>query len=99
MKNRGTDFSQIDKRVIENIRYLARTYYGGVNSVEKDAGFSAGYLSRVLKKGASLQLKSVLSFAIALGVTVSDLIDKDLYKEHRIAELEKELNELRGGCE
>ena len=85
----------IERQVINNIRFLAYES-GSVGDVEKRAGVSPGYLSRVIgwKKGVSF--RTVLNLADAVGVDLADIMSSDIMKQKRIAALKRELAELEG---
>jgi len=83
---------ELTQRFIRNVRSLAK---GKLGKLERDCGVATGFLGRAetgQTKGISLLTASRM--AKALEVSLDDLISKDIWRERRIAEISKEINEL-----
>ena len=85
----------IERQVINNIRFLAHES-GSIGDVEKRAGVSPGYLSRVSSWKKGVSFRTVLNLADAVGVDLADIMSSDIMKQKRIAALKRELAELEG---
>lgn len=84
----------MDKKIRNNIRYLAKINNFKLGDLERKCGVQAGYLSR----DNNMTVKVFLNFCNNLSVTPNDLIYHD-YEEDllnsEIAELEQRLAELK----
>ena len=78
-----------------NLRYVCKDKGIQIGELERKAGVSLGYLSRMENKGKSISLCKAYAFANIVGVTIDDLLRKDFFKEMRIKELEEELKKLK----
>lgn len=81
-------------RISRNVRFICKQRGLNIGDLEKQIGVSTGYFSRLEKNGLKISLLNVYNASEILGVTIDDLINKDLSIEQRIAELKEELETL-----
>lgn len=84
-------------RFINNVLIIGRKR-NGIGEIERKAGLSTGYLSRVAKKNMSVSLPVALLLADASGESLVNLLIMDYEKvfiDQRIKELESEIESLR----
>lgn len=79
---------------IENVKYLASVNKKGIGNIEKEAGVSIGFISRM---GTSdIGLVTAYRLSKALDVPIDDLIERNLVKNYKIQLYEKKIEELQG---
>ena len=86
-------------RFAENAKYMFRLKGIKICEAEEKAGLSKGYLSRCMKGGKKISLKTALAVSDIIGENLVDLCTADYAKEMRelrIQELEEELRRLKG---
>lgn len=80
----------------KNILYAAGKR-GAIGKFESEIGISRGYLSRTASGNKPISLEVAIACADALGYGVEELCEKDLFTDARIADLEREIAELKAG--
>ena len=83
------------ERFFRNLRIVCKNKGIQIGELETIVGVSIGYISRMEKNGKSISLRNAYSLANIVGVTLDDLLRKDMFKEMRIKELEEELKKLK----
>ena len=69
-----------------------------ISYVERYAGVSTGYISRVLKGAKGLSFRTAILFADAVGESLTDLLNKDYQNvavEKQIQYLEERIQDLK----
>lgn len=83
---------------VKNVYIVAEMKGFQINYVERYAGVSAGYLSRILKGGKGLSFRIAILLADAVDETITDLLTRDYSRvavETQIGYLEKRIDELK----
>ena len=84
-------------RFFANIKYICDEKGLNLGDVERKAGVSQGYLSRIRNTaGKGISLMKAYFLAKQVGETLDDLLSRDIDKEQRIKKLEEELRMLKG---
>lgn len=86
--------------IISNIMFLIKTTDGiRVQDVERKCNVSQGYFSRVDKKGTErkLPIGIIATVSDIFSVSIDDLVNKNLFYEQRMKELQEEMDRLRKG--
>lgn len=83
----------ISERIAINARYLCKQQGKEIGEMEAAVGISAGYLSRIKGK-KYMGIDTGYALADWLGVSMDELVDPQMTKKQRIAELKAELAEL-----
>lgn len=99
MEEREQKYEKMVVRFSENAKHLLKHKGIRIRDAETEAGVSIGYLSRCMKGGKKISLKTALVLSDMIGESVMDLCTKDHAKEVRelrIQELEEELRRLKG---
>lgn len=99
MKEREQEYEKMVAKFSENARHLLKLKGIKICDAEAEAGLSKGYLSRCMKGGKKISLKTALILSDMTGESITDLCTKDHVKEVRklrIKELEEELRRLKG---
>ena len=84
--------------IISNIMSLIKTTDGiRVQDVEHQCGVAQGYFSRVDKKGTErkIPIGIIASVSDIFNVSIDDLVNKNLFYEQRMKELQDEMDRLR----
>jgi len=78
----------------ENVKYLCKIKKITMQDLEHNIGITKGYVSRISEK-KDIGLGKAYMISKLLEVDINDLIEKDMWREARIKELEAELAALR----
>ena len=84
--------------IISNIMSLIKTTDGiRVQDVERKCGVAQGYFSRVDRKGAErkIPIGIITTVSDIFKVSIDDLVNKNLFYEQRMKELQEEMDRLR----
>ena len=94
---------QMSEHFYWNVKALSKSKGIHISDIEKEIGFSKGYLSRYASRGMTVSIYDGCRIAEMLGVRLMDLIEKDFardYKEQclqdKIDQLQEELRVLKG---
>lgn len=82
------------KMFSRNVRFICKQRGLNISYLEKQIGVATGYFSRLEKNGLKISLLNAYNASEILGVTIDDLLNKDISIEQRIAELKEELETL-----
>ena len=74
----------MNERVFKNVKFLAKEKSIMLRDVEKHIGIAPGYISR-----RKFSIDHICRLAEVLGVSVSDLVERDYEEEKRSKEAEK----------
>lgn len=84
--------------IISNIMMLVKNTDGiRVQDVERKCGVSQGYFSRVNNRGTerSIPIGIIVTVSDIFNVSIDDLVNKNLFYEQRMKELQEEMDRLR----
>lgn len=84
--------------IISNIMSLIKTTDGiRVQDVERQCGVAQGYFSRVNNKGTErkIPIGIIATVSDIFNVSIDDLVNKNLFYEQRMKELQDEMDRLR----
>ena len=84
--------------IISNIMTLIKTTDGiRVQDVERKCGVAQGYFSRVSNRGTerSIPIGIIATVSDIFNVSIDDLVNKNLFYEQRMKELQEEMDRLR----
>lgn len=84
--------------IISNIMYLIKTTDGiRVQDVERKCGVAQGYFSRVNNRGTerSIPISVIATVSDIFNVSIDNLVNKNLFYEQRMKELQEEMDRLR----
>lgn len=84
--------------IISNIMYLIKTTDGiRVKDVERKCGVSQGYFSRVNNRGTerNIPIGVIATVSDIFNVSIDDLVNRNLFYEQRMIELQEEMDRLR----
>lgn len=88
---------ELNEKIYCNIKYLCKLNKENLGDIENSVGLSAGYFSRLSYSRSSLKLDAVYEIAKHFGMTIDELIHKDIEVEKlekRIQELETRLQDM-----
>lgn len=78
--------------LFDNIRLIVRLEGLAIGELEKKIGVSAGYISRMHRKGSTLGIEKLYKLSKITGYSMDDLCSKQL----KIRLLQAEINKLQG---
>jgi len=84
--------------IISNIMFLIKTTDGiRVQDVERKCGVSQGYFSRVNNRGTecNIPIGVIATVSDIFSVSIDDLVNRNLFYEQRMKELQEEMDRLR----
>lgn len=86
---------KLNQNLLENLHFLCSRFQIKLGDIERMIGVSPGYVSRLSKSNhKSLPYHQLRRISQRLGVSVEDLMERDIGKEEKIKHLSKELEEL-----
>lgn len=94
--------SELTNNFNKNVRYLSKVKDIKFSTLEKEAGVAHGYLSRFGNPKynyVEMGVVKVYKIAKLLGVSVNEILEKDLEKENKIKDLESQITELLGNVD
>jgi len=76
------------------VKFICKDKGIKISDLEKKIGVSKGYISRLKQGTKEIGLFKAYKIANILGCNLNDLIESETWKDARIKELQKELDEL-----